>query len=279
MDAARDAVLPLRPLTVGELLDASVGVLRRCGWPILALGLLLAAVQQAISDLATARMPGFFSSFDAVGLWWVWLACRAGAESLIIVILAAPASAAAAAILVGETPGRAPRDRWFGPLRWLAAPGGRWPAVLATGAGVGALATGSVLLCGLPWLVVYGLTGLVVPVLVADRAPAGRVLLRPLQLMFAGGGRAAAIRLLGYLGWLLVRLAVGYAGDDLVGVLPAQALAPLLAALPWILVNTVAFPALACLDACIHLENRMRTEGLDLALARGRHRRATLEAI
>lgn len=32
--------------------------------------------------------------------------------------------------------------------------------------------------------------------------------------------------------------------------------------------NTVAYPALACLDAVIHLDNRMRTEGLDIRLAR-----------
>lgn len=181
-------------------------------------------------------------------------------------------------MVTDEAPGDVPRYRWLAPLRWLAAPGRRWPAVLATGVVVGAFAAVGFLLCGVPWLAVYGLTGLAVPVLIADRASGGKAVLRPLRLVFAGGGRAAGIRLLGYLGWLAVRLAVGYAGDALVSELhlPAQAL---LTALPWVLVNAVAFPALACLDACIHLENRMRTEGLDLALARGRHPRATLEAV
>jgi hypothetical protein len=36
----------------------------------------------------------------------------------------------------------------------------------------------------------------------------------------------------------------------------------------WALVNAVAYPALACLDAVLHLENRMRVEGLDIALSR-----------
>ena len=32
--------------------------------------------------------------------------------------------------------------------------------------------------------------------------------------------------------------------------------------------NSVAYPALACLDAVTHLDTRMRTEGLDIQLAR-----------
>jgi hypothetical protein len=56
---------------------------------------------------------------------------------------------------------------------------------------------------------------------------------------------------------------------------------PFAAAIGWVVVDAIAYPALACLDACLHLENRMRTEGLDLALATAsaRRRRTVLEAI
>lgn len=288
MDAARDGVLPLRPLTVGELLDASTGVLRRCGWPLLGLGLVLSAARFALLSamVASLDIPGFSvwsSPLPAVHLWWVCLACWLGAETVLICVLAAPASAAAAEMLVGPPPeSRTGRGRRAGPtdgLRLLAAPGRRWPMVLAIALPLGALATLSVLLCGLPWLVVYGLTGLAVPVLIADRA-GPTAALRPLRLVFSGAWRPAGIRLLGYTGWLPVRLAVGIAGAALVGRLPTgPLLTTLLTAVPWVVADAVALPALACLDACIHLENRMRAEGLDIALSRGKRSRAVLETL
>lgn len=272
MDRARDAVLPLRPLTVGELLDASVGVLRRCGWPLLAAGLLLAVVFQVLSGLAADGFglnrpdAGLLDSDRVLPFTWLWLACRFGMEASVIALLGAPAAAAAGSALLGEP---APAG-YAGPLRWLVAPGRRWWGVLAIAVVVGGVAMLATLLCGIPWLAVYGLTGLLVPVLVVDRSAGAQTVPRALRLVFAGGCRAAGIRLLGYLGWLLVRLAVGYAGSSLVDALdPPSVWTPLLTALPWILVDTVAFPAMACLDASIHLENRMRAEGLDLALGRG----------
>ena len=38
----------------------------------------------------------------------------------------------------------------------------------------------------------------------------------------------------------------------------------------WILANTVVYAALACLDAVLYLETRMRVEGLDVAVGRSR---------
>jgi hypothetical protein len=35
-------------------------------------------------------------------------------------------------------------------------------------------------------------------------------------------------------------------------------------------VNTVSYATLACLDAVLHLETRMRTEGLDIVAVRAR---------
>jgi hypothetical protein len=98
-----------------------------------------------------------------------------------------------------------------------------------------------------------------------------------------GGMRAAGVRTTGYLAWWAVRLGLG------IGTLAVLNLAVtgigegtrwLVAGIAWAVVNAVAYPALACLDAVLHLETRMRTEGLDIALSRayatGRAPAATL---
>lgn len=248
--------LPRRPLTVGELLDASIGLLRRCGWPVLLLGLLLAAGQQGVAVVLTALLDGERSPVGQ----WLWLSCWLGMEAGIVAVLGAPAAVAAAASLLGE-----PIDR----RRLLAAPGSRWGGVLLAASITGLLALFGTLACGLPWLVVYGATGLVVPVIVIDRAGPRAAVERPVQLVLRGGARPAGVRLLAYLAWLAIRLPVGLVGDYLLtqfGTGGAAAL--LLSALPWVAVDAVAYPALACLDACLHVENRMRVEGLDIALGR-----------
>jgi hypothetical protein len=254
--AVSDSVLPRRPLTVGELLDASVELLRRCGWPVILLGLLLAAGQQGVAVVLSALLDGDRYTFGR----WVWLAGWLGMEAGIIAVLGAPAAVAAAASLLGE-----PVDR----RRLLAAPGARWGGTLVAATVVGALAAFGVLACGLPWLAVYCFTGLAVPVLVIDRAGVRAGIERPVQLVLRGAGRPAGVRLLAYLTWLAVRLPVGLVGDSLLAASGAGgSLGTLLAALPWVAVDAVAYPALACLDACLHVENRMRAEGLDIALGR-----------
>lgn len=135
---------------------------------------------------------------------------------------------------------------------------------------VGAINGVAVLCCGLPWIFAYGLLGLAVPAIVIDgRGPFG-ALGRSITLSGRIGMRAAWIRLLGYLGWLAIRAALGIGGlKALELVLPTgSAWVTAAAYLVWIAVNTVAYPTLACLDATLHLETRMRTEGLDIVAFR-----------
>jgi hypothetical protein len=52
---------------------------------------------------------------------------------------------------------------------------------------------------------------------------------------------------------------------------PDTTLDNVLMGLAYLLANALAYPMLACLDAVLHLEARMRTEGLDIALRRSLH--------
>ena len=137
----------------------------------------------------------------------------------------------------------------------------------ATGA-VGFLAA---IACLLPWFVLYALIGLAVPALVIDRVNPVRAIWRSVVLSCRGGLRGAAVRIAGYVACGAVRVALGIGTLALIN-LAVDSLDDgtrwLIAGIAWALVNTVAYPVLACLDAVLHLETRIRTEGLDIELSR-----------
>ncbi|MFI7071424.1 hypothetical protein [Micromonospora sediminicola] len=263
-DAGPIAVLPRRPLTVGELLDAAVLLLRDQARVLLPLAVALALAEQALlyplRTLADVHPPGWWpTDQQRFGWYWLLLAVGAGTEAAIVALLGNPAARGGAAALLGRRPGPAEVLR-------ASRPG----ATLLAAAAVG-LAVGAAGLAGPAWFVAYGLLGLVVPALVLDGVPAHRAAGRAVRLAGRLGGRAAGIRLLGYLGWWLVRVGIGLGvpyGLGLLGLFDVSAWALPLAVAAQVAVNALAYPALACLDAVLHLETRMRTEGLDIRLSR-----------
>ena len=134
----------------------------------------------------------------------------------------------------------------------------------------------------LPWIIWYVFTGLAAPALVIERRGPLSALGRSFALVGRGGLRPGAIRLLGYLAWWTIRLALaagGYAALQLTGQLSGGVALRLAGVLAWVLVDTVAYAVLGCLDAVLHLETRMRVEGLDLALSRAARRGIPAEQI
>jgi hypothetical protein len=257
-------VIPLRPLTLGELLDSAVGLLRRGAVPLLLAGVAVALAEQAVlwplRAAADVTAPGYLPHSDRLGEYWLLLAAGFGTEAVAIALLGAPAARAAGADLLGE---RMPARRLLAPA------GSRLPsvAVIALVAGV---VTGVCALAGLvPWIFGYGLLGLAAPAVVIDRRGPGGALVRSVILSARIGARAAVVRVAGYLAWSAVRATLALGAPLLVYVLLDRP-----PWLPWAamalaaLVNAVAYAALACLDAALHLETRMRTEGLDIWLGR-----------
>src|SRR5207249_2284855 len=108
---------------------------------------------------------------------------------------------------------------------------------------------------------------------------------RSIQLLGASSSRAGAIRLIGYLTWLGIRVVIGIGGAWLLtgvvhgdtwlagvtGLPPTIAFLVILAT-TWSGVGAIALPALGCLDAAIHLETRVRFEALDIVIDRVRER-------
>jgi hypothetical protein len=258
-DSSQPAALPLRPMTTGELLDAAVALLRLRPLRLLVAGLAVALAEQAV--LFPLRRAadvdiGYLPADDRLGQFAVLLVAGAATEACCIALLGGLACVAAPAALLGPA---APANVRGRPVA---------VTVLAVVVGV---------LCGLAsatlvaWPFVYGLLGLVVPAAVIDGLGPGRALLRSLRLASRTALRVVWIRLLGYYAWFVIRLALGFGGLAVIGIFvnsPSTTVDNVLTGAAWLAVNALAYPMLACLDACLHLEARMRTEGLDIALRR-----------
>jgi hypothetical protein len=287
-----EATLPLRPLTVGELLDAGITLLRRHPGRLLGLsGALALAEQLALLPLRISvdlvppeYLPNWWGGLG--GLWWT-LAAGAGTEVAAITLVGAAAARQAVPALLGRQEAGPPR---------IAAP--RWAALVGLALGLGVLAALGFGLGVLGWIFLVACTGLIAPVYVVDQrlgrsarlpsAAAARpiglwaAVGRGFGLAFRSGLRPGAVRLVNYLAWLLVRLALGWGLILTVDALFAPRSDFWLAVLAMTgfgLADAVAYAAAGSLDAVLHLEARIRLEGLDVAVGNARRRRQPVAGV
>jgi hypothetical protein len=287
-DLAQPGALPLRPLTTGELLDAAVVLLRTRTARLIWLGVALAVLEQAalfplrrLADQDITTLPGSGRLLE----YGVLVVVGFATEAFCIVILGGVAATHAPRALLGPAAPRRPSLRL--PALLVVA------AVAGTVAAIGAspflvllpplqslgIAT-AVFLTALLWPIPYGLVGLAAPVVVIDRYGPGRALLRSIRLASRDGLRVVWIRVLGYTAWLFVRYGLTAATLAIVGwafVSPSSTVDNLIMGAVAIVVNALAYPVLGCLDVVLHLETRMRTEGLDILLRGALRRGVTAE--
>jgi hypothetical protein len=255
--------IPLRPMTLGELLDAAMALLRRRALPLFGSAAVLAGAEQL--TLAPARAaahltaPFYGPAGDGFGDWWAVTALGFGLEAGIITLLAALAGAAAGAALVRDTP----KVRLFRSGRPWAALGAA--AMFAVACALGAY------FAFLPWVFVYGLFALTGPALTIDRsANSFTAMGRSAVLASRSGLRGCRILLAGYLTWFAIRFALGAGWTQVVKTVFGERpeWTSWLAPVAWALADTIAYPALACIAVVLVLDIRMRTEGLDIAIRR-----------
>jgi hypothetical protein len=273
-----EGVMPLRPLTVGELLDAAIALLRTRPLRLVGIGAMLAVVEQAIlyplrslADQDASLLPGTgrLSEFG-----WLIVAGFA-TEAMATGVLGAVAATGSGPALLGR----------FAPPQPRARPVPVALAVLVVGLVVGAAATPYVLVLewlqavgivlafmvvAVTWPLPYGLVGLAPVAAVIEQRGAGSAVVRSIRLAARDLARAAWIRLLGYASWLVLRFATILGTFGLVsliyGNLPSSTVDRIVLAAAAAILNTIAYSVLACLDVVLLLEGRMRTEGLDIAL-------------
>jgi hypothetical protein len=266
VESSRPAgVMPLRPLTFGELLDAAVALLRSHASVFLGAALLLAAAEQAVlfplRQLAAVGPTSFAPYSDRLGAYWLALAAGMGTEAAILAVLGGLTATAAGPALLGQR--LRGREVVRGAVR-------RTLPIAVVAASAGVMAGVAALAAMVPWVFMYGLIGLAAPALIIDRVGPGRAIGRSFVLASRATMRATWVRVGGYLSWLAIRLALGLGGGAALGlVLPeTDDWLAVTSVVTWLLVNTVAYATLACLDAVVYLETRMRTEALDIAIGR-----------
>jgi hypothetical protein len=260
--------LPLRPMTLGELLDAAMVLLRARALPLLLTAAVLAVLEQALlvplRSAAFVTAPYYGPARGHFGQWWSITALGFGTETFVLTLLGALAAAAAGPALLGRTVRH--RSLWARtrPLSTISV-----ALVLGVLAGV-ALFAGF-----MPWLILYGLFSLTSAVLVIDRAGNPfSALWRSARLSLRGGFRGFWTLLCAYLTWFVIRFALGSGWVWLLTRLSGGEPAWLAWLTPaaWVVANAVAYSALACVAAVLLLETRIRTEGLDIAVGRARSR-------
>jgi hypothetical protein len=280
---ASPGALPLRPLTTGELLDAAVVVLRTRPAKLIWLGIALAVAEQAVlfplrrlSDQDISLLPGNGRLLE----FGILVLVGFGTEAFCIALLGGMAATEGPRALLGRAapprpPARLVAITVVAVLAGVIAGAAAWPfpTVLAPLRGLGISA--AIVFTAVMWPLPYGLIGLAAPAVVLDQRGPLRALGRSIGLASRDGLRAVWIRVLGYLGWALIRYALIGATIAVANVAftsPSTTVDALLLAGAAILVNGLAYPMLGCLDVALHLEARMRCEGLDIQL-RGALRR------
>jgi hypothetical protein len=260
--------LPLRPMTLGELLDAAMVLVRARALPLFGAAAVLAVLEQALlmplRSAAFVSAPYYGPARGHFGQWWSITALGFGTETTILTLLGALAAAAAGPALLGRRVRH--RELWSRtrPLSTISV-----ALVLGVLGGI-AFFAGVV-----PWLILYGLVSLTAAVLVIDRAGNPfSALARSARLAVRGGLRGFWTLASAYLTWFVIRLALGSGWVWILTRLSGGEPAWLtwLTPVAWVLANAVAYSALACVAAVLLLETRIRTEGLDIAVGRARSR-------
>ncbi|MBB4743489.1 putative anti-sigma-YlaC factor YlaD [Actinoplanes octamycinicus] len=261
------AILPLRATTTGESLDGAVALLRQRALPLLVAAAILAAGEQWLLTLVGAAedLPAVYDWTQAdFDVWWPSIATGLALEVGIIALLGAFAGAAAGPALLGRVMSHREVLRRSRPGRALLI------AVLLTAVAWPAAYAGLV-----GFVLLYGLFGLATVILTMDRVGNPVTALIRSARLSGRGLRVARIRILGFLVWLGIRFALGVGWMAVAGLILGFSRPSWLgwaATFAWTLANTVAYAALACLDAVLLVEARIRTEGLDIALNRSRSR-------
>jgi hypothetical protein len=250
--------LPLRAMLNSELADTAVVLFRERALPLLLLALPLQAIEQIAAWYAGAPMLDEYANFT---VWWRVIATLFAGDAVVVLLLGAYAGAAAVPALLGQ---KVTHRALFKPMR---------PLPLLVMAIVPALVAWPAAYFGLGGLIVFfGLFGMAGVALAIDRArwPFG-TLGRSAVLATRQSWRGLWARIFATVIWLGIRVALavgpilflwqfGLVADGYVGDWPVL--------MVWGLTGTVSCAALACLDAVVLIDIRIRTEGLDIALRR-----------
>ncbi len=268
-------LLPLRPLSFGEILGGATGIFRRNTGPVLAVALLLVILQQVVlvaSLLLLEGVPGQVSF--APGIEELNLASGVGALIGLFV------STVIGAVLTGLIVVLVAEDMLGQQLSlgevWHRVQS-RLVAIIGVSLITMVLSVLGLLLLVVPGAILWAGWALAVPALLLERLGPIRALRRSWQLAWPDVLRVFAVRLVGSLfGFLLLYVValpfelLGFIatddGDPTTAETQGSLLVVGLAAVGSILGGVLMRPFLAAVLALLYLDRRMRAEGMDVVL-------------
>lgn len=273
--AARPGVVPLRPLSVGELLDGAFAVLRRQPRTTLA----WAAAILVGAELVSLAIRFSTGNVGAVGQFGTLVLPSSGL--IIGQLLAAAVQATAAMMLTGViavvvADATLGRSTSFGQVWGRVRP--RFVPLLGASVIAGVLPYLGLVAFVVPGLFLWGALALTTPALVLERCDITTALRRSWQLAVPAwwrvwGTRAIATLIAGMISLVLNVPAIAVDAARLSLGSPHPTAAPLgtgafaLTVLFSLVANVLTQPFVAAVTALLYVDRRMRAEGLDLALA------------
>ena len=269
--APRPGIIPLRPLSVGEILDGAFTAIRRYPRTVLGLSAAVAAIQQLLGvvvELVTggfaAPTAGRFNTFGTVS----------GLTALVINAVLATALTGMLTLVIGDAViarSTSARALWarLRPLMWrllLAS----FLAALLPWLGLVAVVIGGILL----WVALAFTT----PALVLERLTVRQALGRSWRLTMSSFWRVFGILLLGWLLAEVIRTILAIPAGIIAFAAAASSLesgtstigvgAEIVIRLSSFLAYAITLPFWAGVVSLLYIDTRMRTEALDVTLAR-----------
>ena len=261
--------VPLRPMTVGEILGLGWGVVRRSLGPLAGAAIAVGALSAAVTFGALAATGSLQTYADAV---WVEDLLRGTITSvpsgiLIATLLGLVVSTSGGPVIAGLATAFAGAHALGGDGRGAVGERlrGRWPVLLGTAGIVGVLVTAGLLILVVPGVLAYLILAFAGPTVVMERGSFGGSLRRSAALTRGHRGRilgAAAVTLI--TGSVVSAMVSSFAGAVVGGtgtvttLLVTQAVA--------VLVSGVAGAWTGAVIALLYIDVRIRTERLDQAL-------------
>jgi hypothetical protein len=267
--APRPGIVPLRPLGVGEILDGAFTAIRRYPRTILGLSAATAAVQQLLGLVVDVSTGGFASptttGLSALGT--VSGVTSALVNAVLATLLVGMLTIVIADAVIGRSaPLRVVWER-LRPLMWRLLLAAFLAAVLPW-LGLVALIVGGVLL----WVALSFTT----PALVLERLTVRQALRRSWRLTMTSFWRVFGIRLLAWLIAVVLGAILAIPGAIIAAAVSINSLssgdistaAEVAIRVASFLANTITLPFTAGVIALLYIDCRMRTEALDVTLAR-----------
>jgi hypothetical protein len=283
LGAAKPGVIPLRPLSVGEILDGAVTTMRRHPALVFGVSAIVAVIGAALSFAADQWLLSGFPAIAPLGpaatpeeqAQWVSEALRQTASSLAVVSAIAVLTQTFLSGFMTVVVGKAVLGRPVTLREGLAELRPRFlPLLVLTILYMIIVAVATIFLV-IPGIWLYVLFSLAAPALVLEQGHIGASLGRSRLLVRGSWWRVFGILLLTMITTAIIsaiieipfNLQAGF-GADTAQLAGRSTGTQLLSALGQVIADTVVTPFAAGATALLYIDQRMRREGMDIQLTR-----------